>query len=115
MFYFVVDASCRGLGPLDHHEAFCHKKRPTHVLHRDGTAITELICGKGQELTQEFSKPLCDSQWAGSVFARAPEDCYSDLIELNVMLLLHNGAGYNRRIVRDMQRFLAAAASCATS
>jgi hypothetical protein len=98
MFFFVVEASARAMGPLDHLEAYSHKLRePT-----EGTALAGFVCGAARRIHDEFDGFFSDTHWARDLLARCPEGSGSSLLELNVLLILHNAAGYHRRFIRGL-------------
>lgn len=108
VWWLVVTIATRLHGPLTHHFAFVRKSNVIEML-------ADLTCGKAEEISTEFGQLVSTKSdtWARnialSVFgcgeALPGGICLSDILELGVCLNCHHHASYQRRIVRDTQRF----------
>ena len=70
-----------------------------------------MICGGARRIYDQFTDGLRDTNWAGNIFASdslspLSDELASELLALQVELLLHAAASYYRRVVRKCEQCL---------
>ena len=100
VIWLVVDISARSRAPLYHHHNFMRARyNPS-----EGGHVAQLVCGKSQEISAEFSHMCAHDRWAVDVSDAAPIMLRDSLLELGVELLAHYSAAYTQRIAKPLRQ-----------
>lgn len=82
-----------------------HRMSMKFSVCEDGNAGCRMVCGGAHKILSEFEQNFRDVGWASKITQIAreqnyPDEFVSEVIGLQVELLMHGAASYYRRIVR---------------
>ena len=89
-------------GPLMHLSFFLKQRRSERMLDQDGSHLAALVCGKANQIGNEFVRDLCGIDWL-KVFSGVDSSSASWLMTLAASLFFHNCCSYYRRVVLTLR------------
>ena len=100
--WHLVGLVARAVHPIDHHLNCVHKVQGQHELIRDGSRLSQLLCGKAGWILQEYSDMSGGMGWIEHTVGSTPFAHLNDLVTLALTVVLHHDVVYHRHAVKPM-------------
>eukprot|EP00959_Pyramimonas_sp_CCMP1952_P453203 9467843-Pyramimonas_sp.AAC.3 len=101
LFWLSIDIADLACTPLNRFQWTLEKRIDDNEIIVDGSTLGQLVFGKAMVVHHSFAAVLTSTDWA-SKRNEWPVDLAFNLLEMAVLLVSHNAAGFFRRICRPM-------------